>query len=608
MQARAVYDSRTGKLLYITDMSTQDTKHKGKRLDMPLQSSAKTMLIGNYCASAIDLFLVRNYFDDEQVRNLRISDLRRDDRQNFAAVVRRSGKLVIGILKLMQDPAQGGHQTQGTVAVYTMISKYMLIFLSRKLTFIERIENAAYVVHFLRLWHVSTRSWPDQKVRNCKANFYPFQTFRHVILSCQSAVIFIMACSILTPHQVCGLRFLGSDCCEILFSILGGWGGLTSWQRNFAFGEAVRKVTDSNALTTIRHRGSVKQQTHRNDKAGEFNHKLHEDMEQEDADLTAYPTTAEMLAAWHRGQTAAANVCIDLGVKHAAVTDAMWNRPWEFDPENPPVTECDEYMRRKFGDYDSDYTDSDSDSCGSSDSDDDDDDADLPELVEVEDDDNVVQVQLDYAINEIERAVNGGDDGEDDTAPDGEDVVPKHMIRTPNGRLISKETAICMLREAFDDRGVISKDRLRRIQQCAQRSRQDVEDLSENEDLSLELHKDVAFAFDQGRGKPFDLWFGRVQKMVVTSQTGRRSLRLGSIPLENLPKGLSVMCTFYKKVPRQRRTYRYGAQPLETTFYPAETIICVVQFEYNSTHKTYTVPTDQWTHIRDELRRLERSR
>ena len=55
--AMATFDARTGKMLAITDLSVQDPKHKGKRLDMPLQSSAKTMLIGRYCASAIDLFL-----------------------------------------------------------------------------------------------------------------------------------------------------------------------------------------------------------------------------------------------------------------------------------------------------------------------------------------------------------------------------------------------------------------------------------------------------------------------------------------------------------------------------------------------------------------------
>lgn len=51
MQARATYSCHTGEMLSMTDMSTQDPKHKGKRLDMPLQSSAKTMLIGDYCVS-----------------------------------------------------------------------------------------------------------------------------------------------------------------------------------------------------------------------------------------------------------------------------------------------------------------------------------------------------------------------------------------------------------------------------------------------------------------------------------------------------------------------------------------------------------------------------
>ena len=275
----------------------QDPKHKGKRLDMPLQSSAKVMLVGNYCESAIDLFLVRNFFEDEQVRNLRMSDLRRDDRQNFAAVVRRSGKLVTGILTLLQQPTNGGHQTQGTVAVYHMISKYLWSFFARKLTLVERVCNAGYVCQFLRLWYVSIRFWPNQEERNVQDNFYPNQTFRHVLLSCQSAVMFIIACRELTPDQICGLFFIGSDCCEILFSIIGGWGALTSWKRNFTFRGAVCKVTDCNALMTMRSQGNVKQQTHRNSKAGEFRNELHEDMTLDDADLKDYPSNAAMVDA-----------------------------------------------------------------------------------------------------------------------------------------------------------------------------------------------------------------------------------------------------------------------------------------------------------------------
>ena len=562
---------------------------------MPLQSSAKTMLIGNYCASAIDLFLVRNYFDDEQVRNLRTSDLKRDDRQNFAAVVRRSGKLVVGVLELLQHPDHGGHQTQGTVAVYQMISKYLLIFFARKLTLIQRVENASYVCHFLRLWHVSTRSWPDQEERNVQDNFYPFQTFRHVLMSCMSAVMFIIGCGVLTPNQICGLRFLGSDCCEILFSIIGGWGGLTSWQRNFSFKSAAEKVTDSNALMAIRARGNVQQQTHRSEKAGEFKNALHEDMTVPDADLSSYPTMAEIIEAWRAGKINATADCLRLGLKHPAVTNDMWNRPWEWDPPNPRVREADEYLLRKYragAEDSSDWDDSVSD---------DDDDDDVPGLVPIEEDLNLQRAQMDYAVDSIRRAVEGDDDISRE--------VPTHMIKTPNGRVISKVTAVCMLREAFDSNGVISKDRLTRIQQCAQRAEMDVTGLSEHdEDLKLELHKDVALAFDTGPDKPLVLWFGRVQKMVTKTASGRRTLRLNSIPLDKLPDGLSVMCTYYDKVPRRVRSYRYGARGAETHFYPGSSIICVVQFDYNPDTHIYKLSTDQWRHIQNELERLEQYR
>ena len=153
----ATYRTDTGKMVDIAGLPSQDTKHKGKRIDAPLQSAAKTMILGRYVASAIDLFLVRNYFDDEQVRNLRTSDLRRDDRQNFAAVVRRSGKLVIAILELLQHGTNGGHDTQGTVEVYKMLSMYLLIFFSVKATLADRVQYAGFVCQFLRLWHVSIR-------------------------------------------------------------------------------------------------------------------------------------------------------------------------------------------------------------------------------------------------------------------------------------------------------------------------------------------------------------------------------------------------------------------------------------------------------------------
>ena len=155
---------------------------------------------------------------------------------------------------------------------------------------------------------MSIRSWQDKEERNVQDNFYPLQTFRHVLMSCMSAVLFIIGCSALTPNQPCGLRFLGSDCCEILFSILGGWGVLTSWQRNITIKSSVEKLTDVDALMNIRARDNVQQQTHRNEKAGEFNNKLHEDMTLPDADLSDYPTTSDVRAAWCAGKDEATTV------------------------------------------------------------------------------------------------------------------------------------------------------------------------------------------------------------------------------------------------------------------------------------------------------------
>ena len=495
--ATASYSSKGGSSVMtgITGLSTQDPKHKGKRLDMPLQSAAKTMLVGNYVASAIDLFLVRQYLQHEQVRNLRTSDLRWDDRQNFAAVVRRSGKLVIGILELLQQgtPTRSPHKTQGTVAVYKLISKYLLIFFSVKLTLADRVQLAGYVTHFLRLWHVSIRCWPNQNERNVAKNFYPMQTFRQVLMSAQSAVLFIMGCRQLTPNQICGLRFLGSDCCEILFSMIGGWGGLTSWQRNFTFRGCLKKMEDSNALMSIRARGNVRQQTHRNLKAGEFENRLHEDMNLPDADLKVYPDNDVMVERWNAGVTEAKIDCEQLGMKHADVSEDIWSAPWKIDPTNPRVTGFDDYLNRKFPNNDDTAknntpagNDDDCNNVRDNDTIDND----------VDDDPLVVTAQLDYALDTIRDAVdnNGVETG-----------TKKHMIQTPNGKSLSKETAICMLREAFDSNGKVSKDRLKRIVQCAQRAREDVSRLPEHDGSSLELHKDVALAFDPGQGRPFEL-------------------------------------------------------------------------------------------------------
>ena len=146
---------------------------------------------------------------------------------------------------------------------------------------------------------------------------------------------------------------------------------------------------------SIRARGNVRQQTHRSAKAGEFQHKLHEDMTLPDADLAGYPEYAVMVLRWNAGVAAATIDGEQLGMKHADVPEDVWLAPWKLDPPNPQVHGFDDYLSRKFGnDGDDDADDSNpvDDTNGHDDSNNDTDD-------DVDDDPVIAQVQLDYAMD-----------------------------------------------------------------------------------------------------------------------------------------------------------------------------------------------------------------
>ena len=351
---------KKGVLIGITGCHSQDSIHKAKRLDMPLQWASKQMAIGNYVANALHLFGARNRMTAEQVRGLRVSDLRRDDRQNFAAVCRRSSNQVRRVLREMQT-SRPPTETQGTEAVYELIHKYLLLFFSKASTLADRFEYGGYICQFLRLWYVSLKFWPDES-RSPTRCFYPNQTFRHVLMSVQSALMYIILCSYLCPTRECLLHFLGSDCCEKLFAMVGGWGVLSSWQRNFDFKHFIKQISKANALFAMGNRG-VWVQNHNHSKC-EFDHRLHEDA-RADIDVSAllsdYPTVEIACSRFDLGRRLATTKAVELGIKHAAVPTAAWLRPWDHDPPNPDplIDPYDEYSCRKRGDSVFDSSDSD---------------------------------------------------------------------------------------------------------------------------------------------------------------------------------------------------------------------------------------------------------
>ena len=493
------------RLVSINGCHSQDTIHKSKRLDMPLQWASKEMLIGNFEANALHLFEARNQMTAEEVRGLRVTDLRRDDRQNFAAVCRRSSNVVRQHLRNLQAGPRP-HDTQGTESVYGMIHEYLLIFFSKKMSLANRFEIAGYVCQLLRLWRVSIKFWPNKEERNLDKCFYPNQTFRHVIMTCLSACMYIIMCRELTPNSECLLYLIGSDCCEKLFSMVGGWGILSSWQRSWTFSQFIKKIEDANLLFRFQARG-IHVQTHAHEKC-EFQNNLHEDMELPDADLRDYPSDDVVEARFRLGMLRANAKCLELGVYHQHIPAAAWLRPWEHDPPNPDPAEMpyDEYLCRKMGGWSDDSQDSDfhplSDSDNSSTDEDDgsstdeDDDSSNDEGGDsytheggdsstAGGDDSSPDEDGDNSLDEDgDSSATSSDDGDGDDHTDvilenavaslHDDVAAtqpddyKHKIKTPSGKWISKTTAVIMLRELITgDQKKVSADRLRRIEQCA---------------------------------------------------------------------------------------------------------------------------------------------
>ena len=573
---------------------------------MPLQWASKDMIIGNFTANALHLFVARERMGAEDVRGLRVSDLRRDDRQNFKAVVRRSSNVVRNRLQRLQTDAVHPTATQGTVAVYKMIHFYLMIFFSKKTSLATRFEQGGYVCHFLRLWRVSLLFWPNKKERNVDRCFYPNQTFRHVLMSTQSALMFILACTFLCPTTACGLEWIGSDCCEILFAMVGGWGVLSSWQRNFGWKQFLKKIADQNTLLFMAALGNVWFQTHRSDKC-EFDAKLHEDADAPDADLTDYPTPEIAVARWNKGMEQAESDLIQLGVKHLNIPAHAWERPWLFDPPNPnpDVYPFDEYLSRKYDNEDSDGGNDDSDG-GSDDSDGGSDDSDggsddsnggsdnpnddSSESSDDSSDDFDEHLQLNNAVARLHDSVN--EDDED---------APRHMIQTPSGKKISKATAVIMLKELYlAGSKELSKDRLRRIEQCAASSQIINQQLVEHDGSHLELFQDVCMAFDDGPDTNLRPEFGRIQKLVVNSK--RTYLRLSAVPLDDVPAGLELRCRFYKRV-GESLTFKYSGKP-DLNRYSAKSVIMIVHFKYDQRNDNYILSDSQWEDINSELRKL----
>ena len=150
---------------------------------------------------------------------LQVRDTQRKDRQNWCSTQRVISRHVRAEMKKMEE-TEDGERMMGSRAYLDMCWKYTQMFYSKTLSIAKRVEYAAYVIHFLRLWRMYVYS---TKGLSLSRNFITRETYQDTILSCHC---FINSVRKMRDYgcgtAICFEKF-GSDCCEKHFSAQGSW-------------------------------------------------------------------------------------------------------------------------------------------------------------------------------------------------------------------------------------------------------------------------------------------------------------------------------------------------------------------------------------------------
>ena len=299
-----------GNVLEVVGMHCQDSIHNGKKIDA-VTLSTKLIMVGPYRATAAYLGPLTT--GDKRVggviseAGVRHEDYLRPDRQNFKAVIRRTGWRCLLALTAMQPQ----FETQGLVLVYTMLNRYVCAWFSRKATLSARVVSMGFVMGLMRRMLLNVMESPGLSVEK---NHWPHQTHRHVIASCHELVFYLILMKRYCPNQRAMLEKMGSDPCERLFSNAGGNGAILQWMRDYGFAEFVKYLSNDLTLNVMTTGGRLS-----NSKAHgkmEFDSRYAEDESLPDASLTDYPDEADIGKLLQQGDDEARKALEALGAQY----------------------------------------------------------------------------------------------------------------------------------------------------------------------------------------------------------------------------------------------------------------------------------------------------
>ena len=234
-----------------------------------------------------------------------------------------------------EDKSRPPEDTLGTRTWLHMIRLMLRVFFSTKDSLVTRYELCATAVSFLRI----KRHWINHDdAYSLTKHAESKQCFEHNCLQLESAALKIEAFREFFKDKEykgpCYLARSGSDCCETLFSKIGGFGAIQLNRRNFNMDDALEMIADLLRMAFYEFDTECPLAFKKANTSLEL---CMADLEDEsnadapDADLCDYPSPEQCCEAGERGLARGQEWAAAVGMDNHRPRKPFWAAPWKDD-------------------------------------------------------------------------------------------------------------------------------------------------------------------------------------------------------------------------------------------------------------------------------------
>ena len=444
----------------------------------------------------------------------------------------------------------------GCIRLLKIIRMYGSLFLSN-ISNRERVRRAGYVTTYLRLWREWVRATPGKAL---KENYLTREASQDAILSCHFVVLLMKLYRDFYPTMQTIWKKLGSECCEVYFSSLGGF---SVNKRTYSVLDALQ-TTRSQLVTMKALARTHLKQHYRNTRPKP----IWDDIVGAETNPLDRPSDAEMKELWESGSQEAYSHATDDCMKppgpQRTIPDWWWNPHLS---DNRDRAWQDEDDQLDVGDEDDDDEDEDDD--------------------ENADDDNDGGAGVAAAF--VQSFCASAD----------ENHKIRQLIDCPGN--IRRHKAQ-MLVEFAGSGTTLSADRALRMQQTHEERRAVFNVSTDN--WIMALGSDIALRFASAKAtEPDIVWYGKVLSMrKLGGRDGKTWITYQDpVLLQNDRTKLGelfVTCFFYKRYGlREPPVYKFSEHDYEP--YHVKSVICPVKFTYDK--KLYTLDHQCYDIIKTQM-------